>query len=127
MDTLRAVASVLFERHHLAVYRYFLRMTGQRELAEDLTQELFLRVVRGLAGCQDTGRELPWLFRIARNLLIDYQRQAGRQVMVPLNEAEALTVTAPAVLSVDLAEAFAQLTHADREVFLLRETGGDQL
>ena len=41
-----ATPADLFERHHRALYRYLLKMTSSREQAEDLTQEVFVRVMR---------------------------------------------------------------------------------
>lgn len=67
----------LFERHHGAVYRYFRRLTGRREPAEDLTQELFVQVLQALPAYEPREREIAWLFRIARNLWID--RSCGRR------------------------------------------------
>jgi RNA polymerase sigma-70 factor (ECF subfamily) len=59
-------AAALFDRHHLAVFRFLRRMTGDASLAEDLTQEVFLRVVRGLDSYEERSRETSWVFRIAR-------------------------------------------------------------
>ena len=67
----------LFERYHRAVHRSFLRVTRRSEDADDLTQDLFVRVSR----CGDRyqrqgpGRETVWLFRIALRLVIDRQRK----------------------------------------------------
>ena len=41
-------AAAIFERNHLAVYRFLRRATGDGSVAEDLTQDVFLRMVRGL-------------------------------------------------------------------------------
>lgn len=41
-----ASPSEMFERHYGAIYRYALRMTGSRDAAEDVTQDVFLRVLR---------------------------------------------------------------------------------
>jgi RNA polymerase sigma-70 factor (ECF subfamily) len=64
--------SDLFERHHGSIYRFF-RRAGQRpHPAEDLTQEVFLRVLRFRSSFQRGRSFRPWLFRIARNLLSDH-------------------------------------------------------
>ena len=49
--------AVLFERHHLVIFRYLWRMTGRRDVAEDLTQDVFVRAVRGLEnyGTEESG------------------------------------------------------------------------
>ena len=59
----------VFARHHQDVYRYLVRMTGRRDVADDLAQDVFLRVVRALANGGAVGHERGWIFSIARNLL----------------------------------------------------------
>jgi RNA polymerase sigma-70 factor (ECF subfamily) len=70
--------AALFERYHLAIYRYLLRMTRRRDVAEDLAQDVFVRVLGGRGrDVLDTGDSYrAWLFRVAHNLLIDWQRRA---------------------------------------------------
>ena len=61
------------------IYRYVLYRVGNSELAQDLTAEVFLRVVEGLSGYQN--RQLPllaWLYRIAYARLIDHYRDTNR-------------------------------------------------
>jgi RNA polymerase sigma-70 factor (ECF subfamily) len=65
-DRVATTPAELFERHHVAIYRYLLRMTGSRETAEELTQDVFVRVLNGLEHYQQRDRERAWLFRIAR-------------------------------------------------------------
>ncbi len=69
----------LYDRHHRAVYTFLLRSLGQRQLAEDLLQETFLRVFAHREDYRPTSAFRPWLFTIARNLLIDQLRQRGRR------------------------------------------------
>jgi RNA polymerase sigma factor (sigma-70 family) len=103
-------AQDLFERHHLVVFRFLRRMTGDTALAEDLTQEVFLRLVRGIQSYQDRSRELSWLFRIARNLLVDRRRKNGHWPQdVPLHEVLANPRPAMQGLTVALEEALARL------------------
>ena len=70
---------MLFEQHHLVIFRYFWRMTRRRDVAEDLTQDVFVRAVRGLGNYEPRNRDRAWLFEIARRLLLDYQRTIGRR------------------------------------------------
>src|SRR2546426_4023374 len=71
-------AAAIFERNHLAVYRFLRRATGDGPTAEDLTQDVFLRIVRRLDRYEDRLRERAWVFRIARNVLIDRHRRTLR-------------------------------------------------
>jgi RNA polymerase sigma-70 factor (ECF subfamily) len=61
------------------LYGYFYRRVGSRHDAEDLLQELFLRVVRTIVRYEHNGQFEGWLFRIATNLLRDRGRQLGRR------------------------------------------------
>src|SRR6185437_6172839 len=72
-------AADLFHRHHLPLFRYLYRLTGRRDVAEDVVQDVFLRVVRRLDDYQTMGREAAWLFTIARRLLLDRRRAQQRQ------------------------------------------------
>ena len=115
-------ATDLFERYHVSVFRYFQRATGSRDLAEDLTQELFVRVVRGL-GTYRPVFETGWLFRIARNLLLDYQRDNPVE-HVPLAAAGVLSERATQVVAFGLSEALALLSQGERDAFVLKELAG---
>lgn len=65
----------LFERHHVAVFDFLSRMTGNRTAAEDLTQDVFVRMLKYRATFRDDGRFETWMFRIARNARADYFRK----------------------------------------------------
>ena len=114
----------LFERHHVAIYRYLLRMVGSRETAEELTQDVFLRVLKGIDSYQEKDRERAWLFRIARNLRCDHLRQRQRQPpSTPLDDVEPVEPQRQE-LHVGLARALAELADDDREAFVLGEIAG---
>ncbi len=127
-----AAIGTLFDRHHEDVFRYLWARLGDRQAAEDLTGEVFLRMHASLPGYEV--RELPfraWLFRIARNLLIDeYRRHKGR-VTVSLDESTiAMSAgagpeqTAERELTAErLHRAILRLSRARREVVALRFFG----
>jgi RNA polymerase sigma-70 factor (ECF subfamily) len=118
-------AAALFDRHHLAVFRFLRRMTGDVATAEDLTQEVFLRAVRGAVGYEERERERAWVFRIARNVLIDRQRAETRAPeSLPIEDRATYARPAVQVLAVALDQALARLPEDEREAFLLREVGG---
>jgi RNA polymerase sigma-70 factor, ECF subfamily len=118
-------AGQLFERHHLIVFRFFRRMTGSTTTAEDLTQDVFVRVVRGIETYEDQARERSWIFRIARNVLLDRQRQLERRpTVVPLDTAAVVPIRPPQELGAALEAALGQLPEAERQAFLLRELVG---
>lgn len=65
------------------LYGYFLRQTGSASEAEDLLQDVFLRLVRTLPDYEHDGRFEQWLFRIATNLLRDRSRRRTAAVVQP--------------------------------------------
>src|SRR5687768_16980240 len=62
-----AALATLFERHHARVYGYCLRMTGNRAAAEDLVQDVFMKMLKYKATFKDDSELVPWMFGIARN------------------------------------------------------------
>jgi RNA polymerase sigma factor (sigma-70 family) len=71
-------AGVLYDRYHAKVFGYFVRMTSDREASRDLTQNVFLKVIRYSHSWKEDKVFAYWLFRIARNILVDYHRGAKR-------------------------------------------------
>src|SRR5215468_567733 len=61
------------------IFGFVYRMVGSRDEAEDLVQEVFLRVVRTIVRYHEDGRFESWVFRIAANLVRDRARSLGRQ------------------------------------------------
>ena len=65
----------LYAEHAGALWRYVLRLTGDRARAEDVVQETLLRAWQHPHALQDSERSpRPWLFRVARNMIIDERR-----------------------------------------------------
>jgi RNA polymerase sigma-70 factor (ECF subfamily) len=80
------VIDLLIERYQYRLFRYLLSLTGDRQTAEDVFQETWIRVLE--RGYQYNGKSKfePWLFCIARNLVIDRMRRKK-----PLVSLESLT------------------------------------
>ena len=76
----------LVHRHHRALFNYVLRMIGSRDLAADLTQEVFLRAYQALDRFDPAYRFTTWIYRIASNRVIDHVRRR-RAVLVPIDGA----------------------------------------
>ena len=75
----------IFTRHHDAVYTFLLYRVNDVQVAEDLTGEVFLRLVAKIDRFTYRGRPiLAWLYTIARNLLVDYQRKQHQASMLEL-------------------------------------------
>jgi len=65
-----------YHAHVDAVFRYALKVAGNRELAEDITSEAFLELYRNW-GSVDPGRLPAWLFTVAKNRAVDYWRKSA--------------------------------------------------
>jgi RNA polymerase sigma-70 factor (ECF subfamily) len=122
--SVRPTAADLFARHHLALFRFVYRATGRPDVAEDVVQDVFVRVVRGLETYRADGRDAAWLFAIARRLLLDRHRAAVRRPEAAEADPNAHAVDPGQERSLAIDEALAQLPDDDRDVFLMREVGG---
>ena len=80
--------SAIFDQHYSPVYRYLFYRLGDVKLAQDLTSEVFVRMVEKLDTFEPSGRPLlAWLYTIARNLVADDYRRNGKVTHLPLDEA----------------------------------------
>ena len=112
----------LFAEHRHGVFRYLCRLVGQTESARDLTQEVFLRVARAGLPETDAGGERAWIYRVARNLGLNFLRDGTRRPQAgPLVEPASGPTQE---LSLALHQALHTLAELDRDVFLMREVGG---
>lgn len=78
----------LFRRYEPRAYAYFIKRTRSSERAQDLYQELFLRIHRARDSYDPARAFTPWFFQIARRLWVDDQRRAYRSHEVPIGERE---------------------------------------
>ena len=70
---------VLFERHHVRLLNFFMKMTGDRAVSEDLVQESFVRILRYRDSFRgDQGDFTMWMYRLARSIGIDHFRRSTR-------------------------------------------------
>jgi len=119
----------IYDRYEARIYSYIYRRTGNESLAEDLTAQVFLKMLEAIRNDKGWHSSFSgWLYRIAHNAVIDYYRQRDRQQQVSLEET--LTTTAsdhnPVVMaeaSLDaerLRMAIGRLTEEQAEVVTLR-------
>ena len=64
--------SLLFERYHKRIFNFLARMTMDRELAEDLTQNVFMRIMKYKSSYRDGLRFQSWIYQVARNVFSDH-------------------------------------------------------
>lgn len=117
----------LYDRHQPHIYRFVWSRVQHQQTAEDMTGEIFIRMVKNLPHYQDGGTPFrAWLYRIARNLLTDYFRQSARQIS--LDEVENLmestesldTVVQHKITVSSVTKALAKIDPEQREVVVMR-------
>lgn len=119
-----AAFTEIYDQHQPAVYRYVFFRVGDVATAEDLTSEVFVRMVEKIDRFAYRGRPLlSWLYTIARNLVTDYHRRArtlpmGEQLAV--DRADLEEAVERGLTQRMLAAAIARLTEDQRQVILLK-------
>ena len=68
-------ASLLFERYHKRLFNFLARMVLERSLAEDLTQNVFLRMIRYRNSYRTGLRFQSWIYQVARNVFSDHYQE----------------------------------------------------
>lgn len=68
-------ASLLFDRYHKHLYNFFVKITMDRDLGHDLTQNVFMRMIHYKHTYQTGAVFKSWIFRIARNIYADHYRK----------------------------------------------------
>jgi RNA polymerase sigma-70 factor, ECF subfamily len=71
--------SIIVRAYETPVFNYVLRLVGDRSLAEDLTQEVFLRVFQGLPKFSLRCKFTTWLFQVTKNRVLDELRASERR------------------------------------------------
>lgn len=139
-----AAFEILHGRYRSRLYRYVLNQCGDASRADELYQEIWLKVVRARQRYEVSAKFSTWLFRIAHNRLIDHFRESGRAAMLTSYDdddcplAESAEFAAPSseqperrlerkALAERLLQEVRALPAAQREVFLLAEEGGMSL
>jgi RNA polymerase sigma factor (sigma-70 family) len=79
--------AVLFERHHKALFNFFVHMNGDRDLSEDLVQDVFFRMLRYRHTYDPKHAFTGWMYQIARNASVDHARK--RKPEVPIDAGPA--------------------------------------
>ena len=128
----------LYARHKGGVYRYLLRQCRQSGIADELFQDVWMNLVRARTTYTPSAKFTTWLYRLARNRMIDHYRAGGHLTLVSADDEanEEAVVSLPAARSTQpeqraesrqlgerLRAAVAALPPAQREAFLLQQEG----
>lgn len=122
----------LYENFRVGIYRYLYYRTGETQAADDLTSEVFLRMIRSLSSYRlEEGSFQGWLFQIAHNLLTDHYRKTNGKTQVQLEEKVSEDPLNPRTRPVErrlnsviLKQALHMLSGEQREVIVLRFIAG---
>ena len=120
-----AKLGILFERHHVKLYNFLVRMTNRRDSSEDLVQEVFLRILKYGHSYRGDAEFVVWMFQLARNAANDHFRKWKKEM--PLEDAGDMPDQEPAPddslmhheKSALLTKALALLSAEKREVLVL--------
>ena len=131
---------LLVTRHRKALFNFILRFVRDTAAAEDVTQETFLRLVKGADAYERQAKFTTWLYTIARNLCVDAARRGKHRkaasLDAPLSDEDGAASLLDLVpdtgagvdrqaqsreLAVRLRQAIEALPDEQREIFLLRE------
>jgi RNA polymerase sigma-70 factor, ECF subfamily len=128
---------ILYERHKGPLYRYLQRMCGRREVADDLFQEVWSKVIASRGRYEARAQFNTFLFRIAHNCTIDYFRSSGRPHEKGVQDIDELAeqigageharpeaALADAQVRRDFRRALDELPAEQRDVFVLYEESG---
>jgi len=86
--------SLIVRAYEVPVFNYVMRLVGDRALAEDLTQEVFIRVFQGLPKFSLRSKFTTWLFQVTKNRVLDELRARERRprALVAIDDAPPLEV-----------------------------------
>lgn len=126
---------VLYRRHRGPLYRFLLRQARDSATAEELFQDVWMRVVNSRGRYEVRAKFTAWVYAIAHNRLMDFYRANGRASFLSHEESESVLEDLPAA-EIDagqrldrkraaerLLAALAALPDAQREAFLLQQEG----
>ena len=108
---------VLLLRHKDRIYRSIYNKVRERDLAEDIFQEAFVKIIHTLklGNYNEEGKFLPWAMRIAQNLVIDHFRKTGRMRMINERSSRSEEFSIFSVLKLQDANVEQQMTRDELE------------
>jgi RNA polymerase sigma-70 factor, ECF subfamily len=119
---------LLYEEYHQEIFRYIFMMIGERQQAKDLMQETYVKALLNIEDFRGEASPKTWLYRIARNVAIDYQRKKKPATyyldhLLPIKSNQA-TPEEVTVLGDDVEQLYAALSRIKkgyRDVIILRK------
>ncbi len=127
-----AAFDVLYARYRGPLYRYVRRQCGDCPEAEELYQDIWLRLIDRRRQWRGDERFKPWLYGIAHHRVVDFWRRQGRSVEDPLEDADIVPLNQPWPEALQLIRdcverlfhLLGHLAETQRSAFLLKEEAG---
>jgi RNA polymerase sigma-70 factor (ECF subfamily) len=110
--------ALLLERHQGQIFHYILSKVKDRDLSNDIFQDVFMKVIRTLksGGYNEEGKFLPWVMRIAHNLVIDHFRRESKTRLVKESSSKSKEFNIFSILSDETLNVVEQITKDETEL-----------
>lgn len=122
--------SELFERYNIKIFNFFLKMGIKREICQDLTQNLFYRMLKYRHSYKEGNNVKTWIYQIARNLHTDYciqQKKAG-ELFIQTESYSTELIDEPGIYPEEdyerLERALTALSDSQREIIVMSRFQG---
>jgi RNA polymerase sigma-70 factor (ECF subfamily) len=77
--------AILFEKYHVKIFNFFLRLCNSRQQSEDMVQEVFIRTLKYRNSYKEESKFSTWLYKIARNVNIDFFKKQKNEITINEN------------------------------------------
>jgi len=115
--------TILFERYHVRIYNFFKKMTQNKMVSEDLTQEVFIKVIK-YRNSYNNGNFAAWIYTIARNIFSSHYQKTKKERSIIIDddklESNEKIVSDSKQEELDhLQKALLKLSNSDRELIVM--------
>lgn len=120
--------SILFERYHIKIFNFLLKMTRDRDISQDITQEVFYKAIKYRSSYK-RGKFSSWIYTIARNIFADhYQSQKNKEdrfenIEYKIEQKEQDTIEIKET-NEELYKALNKLNKSDKELVIMNRYQG---
>ncbi len=115
--------TILFDRYHIRIYNFFNKMVHNKMVSEDLTQDVFLKIIKYKASYKN-GNFAAWIYTIARNIFSNHYQKTKKERSNVIDddklEANGMIISESRQEELDhLQKALIQLSNSDRELIVM--------
>lgn len=123
---LRAL-TFIFERYNLRIYNFLNQMVNNREVSEDLTQNVFYKIIK-YKHTYNGQKFAPWIFKIARNLFLNYYHEQKKTRAIELTEQNLTIIDEDSLEKeedkIHLEKLINMLSNEDKELLIMNRING---